>query len=33
MNGHDGSEAPVASPSGANALLPGEEPPFDTEAT
>ena len=33
MNGHDGREAPVASPSRANALLPGEEPPFDTEAT
>jgi sec-independent protein translocase protein TatB len=33
MNGHDGSEAPVASPARANALLPGEEPPFDPEAT
>jgi sec-independent protein translocase protein TatB len=34
MNGHDGSEAPAAtSPSRANALLPGEEPPFDPEAT
>ena len=33
MNGHDGSEGPVAYPPKANALLPGEEPPFDTEAT
>jgi len=32
VNGHNGSEV-VASPVRANALLPGEEPPFDTEAT
>ena len=33
MNGHDGAEAPATSPPKADALLPGEEPPFDTEAT
>jgi sec-independent protein translocase protein TatB len=33
MNGHDGSEAPDTYPPKADALLPGEEPPFDTEAT
>jgi sec-independent protein translocase protein TatB len=36
MNGHDGSdgsEAPASYPPKADALLPGEEPPFDTEAT
>ncbi len=33
MNGHGGSEAPASYPPKANALLPGEEPPFDTEAT
>ncbi len=35
VNGHDGAEAAArySSPSHAGALLPGEEPPFDTEAT
>lgn len=35
VNGHDGAEAGASnpSPSHAGALLPGEEPPFDTEAT
>jgi sec-independent protein translocase protein TatB len=33
MNGHNGSEATVSSPPKAGALLPGEEPPFDNEAT
>ena len=32
MNGNDGA-TPPASPPRANALLPGEEPPYDTEAT
>jgi len=37
MNGHDGGAAPASYPPRAGAtvptLLPGEEPPFDTEAT
>jgi sec-independent protein translocase protein TatB len=33
VNGHDASEAATSSPARAGALLPGEEPPFDTEAT
>jgi len=35
VNGHDGAEAAASysSPSHDGALLPGEEPPFDTEAT
>jgi sec-independent protein translocase protein TatB len=33
VNGHDASETAASSPSRAGALLPGEEPPFDIEAT
>ena len=33
LNGHDGAEAAASRSGGASTLLPGEEPPFDMEAT